>query len=124
VMPHTLVPVFEVRSTMSTITMLIISMAPTFLIPFVSIAIIITMMFLEMPGLLIATLVIGPWPVVVFDVRFIMTFLLMMIIPVLVTDRNMDRFAVVMWVVIIMIKNVIIQANGKAVCLARHRHCY
>jgi hypothetical protein len=124
VMPHTLVPVFEVRSTMSTITMLIMSMAPTFLIAFITMVfVIITMMFFEMPGLVIATLVIGPWPVVVFDVRFIMTFV-MMIIPVLVTDRYMDRFAVVMWLVIIMIKNVIIQADGKAVCLDRHRHCY
>lgn len=109
--------------------MLIISMAPTFLIAFIiMVLVIITMIFFEMPGLEIAMMVIRPWTVMMIIVRpvvmFIMTFVWIMIGPVFVTNRNMDRFPIVMWLVMIMTKNVIIQADGKAVCLARHRHCY
>lgn len=116
-MSHSLVSVFEVRPAMSTITMLIIAMASMFLMPFVTMVLVnITMIFFEMPGLVIAMVVIGPRPIVMFIimlvVMFIMTFVSRIIVSVLVTDRNIDRFAIVMWFVMIMTKNVIIQADG------------
>jgi hypothetical protein len=112
-MSHTLVPVSEVRSTMSTITMLIIAMASTFLMPFVIMVLVnITMVFFEMPWLVIAMVVIGPRPIMMLVVMFIMMFVSRIIVSVLVTDRNIDRFTVVMWLVMIMTKNVIIQADG------------